>query len=149
MIRLGNLSGRVPNRPEMEPQTFLDGIAGIYYHQIWETSREIFNVSGTGNVGAMAMLTEPRHKGSKDTAAGRQRHKTPTRKHVSVSERGSNNSSVSPQTSDQQNLARAPPYSTYRSATGIGVKFTTGSPPHTNKQNVFVSSEMYLADIDS
>ena len=80
----------------------------------WETSREIFNVSGTGNVGATATLTEPRHKGSKDTAAGRQWHKTPPRKHVSVSERGSNNSSISPQTSDQQNLARATPYSTDR-----------------------------------
>ena len=34
MIRLGKLSGRVPNRLEMGPQTFLDGIAGIYYHKI-------------------------------------------------------------------------------------------------------------------
>ena len=54
--------------------------------QFWETLREIFNVSGTGNVCATAtQMSEPRHKGSKDTDAGRQRHKTPTRKHVSVS----------------------------------------------------------------
>ena len=32
--------------------------------------------------------SEPRHKGSKDIASGRQRYKIPTRNHVSVSDRG-------------------------------------------------------------
>ena len=123
-----------------------------------ETLREIFHISGTGNVGkgckhpkrsaATATHTsDPRQNGSKDTASGRQRHKTPTRIHVSVSERGINGNNSSPRHSDQPNLARAPPFINDRlpelaSNSRRGV-------PHTNKHNVFVSSETYLADIDS
>ena len=86
-----------------------------------ETLRELFHVSGTGSVGkgckhpkrsaATATHTsEPRHKGSKDTASGRQRYKTPTRNHVSVSAKRIHGNTVCPRHSDEPNLARAPPF---------------------------------------
>ena len=91
--------------------------------------------------------SEPRHKGSKDTASGRQRHKTPTRNHVSVSDRGIHGNTISPRHSDEPNLARDPPFINDR-LPELASNSRRGAP-YTNKQNVFVSSEIYLADIDS